>query len=372
LGIYKLSFKNFKRRKLRSALTMLGIVIGVTTLILLLGFSTGAKTYMIDQTESMMGDIVITNSSSVAFMGSVSGDAYLDKNAVSKIKNMSQLYNFKEDTQFTSTINGVPVMIAGTNNWDPIKDQFKINGTQGVVISKYLVNKFGYKIGSKIKIKDKEFTVTGIIDMSEVTNMGEVGMIYLDIDKALPLNNNKVMSITASVKGDPKAAKKEVENNINGTSAYTSSDFTKQIEDMMNGQMLFIGAIASIGLLVGIISIINIMLVNVAERTREIGVLKAIGFKNRSILGSILTEAGLLGFIGAIVGIIIAAILMEIGIVYFFSQQPGMESFSLANMLPLWLVAGVIGGAVILSVLAGLYPAWRASRLNVVEALRYE
>jgi putative ABC transport system permease protein len=89
-------------------------------------------------------------------------------------------------------------------------------------------------------------------------------------------------------------------------------------------------------------------------------------------LGSILTEAGLLGFIGAIVGIIIAAILMEIGIVYFFSQQPGMESFSLANMLPLWLVAGVIGGAVILSVLAGLYPAWRASRLNVVEALRYE
>lgn len=379
MGIYKLSFKNFKRRKLRSALTMLGIVIGVTTLILLLGFGTGFKSSMQDQTKSMMGDIVITNSSAVAFMGSVQGDAYLNKNTVSRIKNMSQLYNFKEETQFTSAINGIPLIISGTNNWGQIKDQFKINGTSGVVINNYLAEKFGYKIGSKIKIKDKELIVTGIVDMKETvttteaggTTMAEAGVMYLDIDKALPLNNNKVSSITASVKGDPETIKKEVENNINGTSVYTQSDFTKQIDDIMNGMLLFIGAIASIGLLVGIISIVNIMLVNVTERTREIGVLKAIGFTNREILGSILSEAGFLGFIASIVGVIIAALLMEIFILS-FSQQPGMESMNLANMLPLWLVAGVIGGAAFLSVLAGLYPAWRASRLNVVEALRYE
>lgn len=367
MSIYKLSFKNFKKRKLRSALTMLGIVIGVTTLILLLGFSTGAKTYMEDQTANMAGDIVIANSSAVAVMGSVQGDAYLNKNTISKIKNMSQLYNFREQAIYTGILNKLPIMIIGTNDWN----QIKINGTPSVVIDRYLADS-GYKIGSKIKIKDQEFTVTGITDSSSVSSStGQMGLIYTDTDKVLTLNGSKVSQLSASVKGDPETVKKEVEDNINGTSAYTQSDFTKQIDDMMNGEMIFMGAIASIALIVGIISIINIMLVNVTERTREIGVLKAIGFKNREILGSILAESGLLGFIGALAGVIIAALLMEIGIIYLF-QQHGMEGFSLANMLPLWLVAGVIGGATILSILAGLYPAWRASRLNVVEALRYE
>ena len=134
---------------------------------------------------------------------------------------------------------------------------------------------------------------------------------------------------------------------------------------------LFVSAIASVALLVGVISIVNIMLVNVSERTREIGVLKAIGFTNREILGSILTEAGFLGFMASVIGIIVAAILMETGITLYGSQL-GMANISITQMLPLWLVAGVIAGATILSVLAGLYPAWRASRLNVVEALRYE
>ncbi len=204
MGIYKLSFENFKRRKLRSALTMLGIIIGVTSLILLLGFGTGYKSSVQDQTKSMMGDIVIANSSAVAVMGSVQGDAYLNKNAVSKIKNISQLYNFKEETQFTSAINGIPLMIIGTNNWNQIKDQIKINGTPGVVINKYLADKFGYKIGSKIKIKDQELTVTGIFNMSGSINMGKAGIMYLDIDKSFSRNNNKI----SSVKGDPEIVKK--------------------------------------------------------------------------------------------------------------------------------------------------------------------
>jgi putative ABC transport system permease protein len=198
-----------------------------------------------------------------------------------------------------------------------------------------------------------------------------MGFVYLDIDRALPLNDNKVSSITASARGDPETAKNDVENQIPDTMAMTQSDFTKQIDDMMNGIMLFIGAIASIGLLVGVISIVNIMLVNVTERTREIGVLKAIGFTNREVLGSILMEAGLLGFIGALIGLVLAAILLQLSIIL-FGPQLGMEDVSLAYMLPTWLILAVVGGATVLSVLAGLYPAWRASRLNVVEALRYD
>jgi len=195
--------------------------------------------------------------------------------------------------------------------------------------------------------------------------------VFLDIGKALPLNDNKVTSITANTKEDPETVKKEIESQVEGTYVLTESDLIEQIDDMMSGIMLFVGLIASIALLVGVISIINIMLVNVSERTREIGVLKAIGFTNKGILESILTEADLLGFIASIIGVAVAAVLMKIGIIL-FAQQLGMEGINILQMLPLWLIVGVISGATLLSILAGLYPAWRASRLNVVEALRYE
>ncbi len=362
MSIYKLSFKNLNRRKLRSALTMLGIIIGVTALVVLMGIGSGMTSYMKGQTESIMGDVTIMNSSAAAYMGST-GDSYLSKESVAKIKNMSQIYDIKEETQFTSTIDRMPIIVVGMSDWN----QIKINGTPGVVISKSIVDQFGYKIGSNITIKDKKLTVTGI------TNEGGFGMgiIFLNTSQALPLNDDKVSSITASTKKDPEVVKKEIEAQVDDVSALTKSDFTKQIDDIMSGITLFVGAIASIALLVGVISIINIMLVNVSERTREIGVLKAIGFTNREILGSILMEAGLLGLIGAVIGLIIAALLLELGIIY-LAPQLNMEGVTLVQMLPLWLVVGVIVGSAVLSVLAGLYPAWRASRLNVVEALRYE
>jgi putative ABC transport system permease protein len=360
MGIYRLSLKNIKRRKLRSFLTMLGIIIGVATLVLLMGAGTGMKAYTKDQVQSMAGDIVIYNSSGGMY---ASGEYYLDSGTVSKIKNLSQVYNVREETQFNSNIKNSPVVVVGLSDWSEIK----VNGTTGVVIDKAMADKFGYKIGSKITIKDQEFTITGT---TKQMSMG-MGLVFLDIDKALPLNNNKVSSVSASTKGDPESVKKDVESQVPGTMALTQSDFTQQIDDMMNGIMLFIGAIASIGLIVGVISIVNIMMVNVTERTREIGVLKAIGFTNGEVLSSILAEAGLLGFIGSLIGLILAAALLQLAII-FLGPQLGMEDITLLYMLPPWLIVAVIGGATILSMLAGLYPAWKASRLNVVEALRHE
>ena len=363
MSIYKLSFKNFKKRKLRSALTMLGIIIGVIALVVLVGISTGLTSYMTSQTESIMGDVTIVNSSGGSGLMGSTGNAFLSSKAVSQIKNMSQLYDFKEQTQFNSQLGNIPIVVVGTNDWS----QVKINGTPGVVVNKLIMDSLGYKIGSNITIDDKKMTVTGITNES---GFG-MGVVILDIDKAIPMNNNKMSIITANAKGDPNTVKNEIENAVNGTSVLTKSDYTKQIDSMMSVITMFVGAIASVALLVGVISIINIMLVNVTERTREIGVLKAIGFTNREILGSILSEAGLLGFIASVIGVIVAAILLQTAIML-FSQQVNLENIQLTQMLPLWLVAGVIGGATILSVLAGLYPAWRASRLNVVEALRYE
>ena len=360
MGIHNLSFKNLWRRKLRSILTMLGVVIGVTALVVLVGLTTGMTSYMKESTSSMMGDILIMNSTGGGAMMSSPGSSFLEPDAVDKIKNMTQLYNIKEEVQFLTEFNNTQIYIVGTSDWS----QIKINGTQGVVVSKTMED-MGYKIGSKINIKGEEMTVTGTFNEG---SMG-MGVVVMDAAKALPMNNNKPTSISANTRGDPEIIKNEVENTVNGTTASTKSDLSKQIDNMMSGLTLFIGGIASIALLVGVISIVNIMLVNVTERTREIGVLKAIGFTNREVLGSILLESALIGFIGGVVGIILAAILLEVAVVFFIQQ---IGDLTLISMLPFWLIASVLGGATGLSVLAGLYPAWRASRLNVVEALRNE
>jgi len=365
MSIYTLSLKNFKRRKLRSALTMLGVMIGVIALVVLVGIGTGLTSFAESTFTNFYGDITIMNSTGGSDALASSSDSYLSASAVSKIENNSQLYDIQKQTQFNSQIDNMSVTVVGLADWNQIEIA---NGTQGVVISQSLVDAFNYKIGSNITIEDHKFTVTGI------TNSGggaQEGFVVLNVDDALPLNDNQVSLITANTKSDPNTVSKEIEGSINGTSALTKSDLTKQIDDAINGILLFVSAIASIALLVGMISIINIMLVNVTERTREIGVLKAIGFTNREILGSILAEAGFLGLIASTIGVIIAAILLEIVLIV-LAPQFNINGISLGQMLPLWLVVGVIGGATILSVLAGLYPAWRASRLNVVEALRYE
>ncbi len=367
MSIYKLSFKNFKRRKLRSALTMLGVIIGVTALIVLVGLSTGMASYLNEGMKNMMGDVTIYNNSSVDNSNNLPN---MDQSTFNKIKNMSQLYDVKEQISLDADIDGNTIPIEGVSDWS----KMTINGTSGVVLLKSFADQMNYKIGSKITIKDQEFTVTGITE----SNMGSLtgAPVFIDADKALSMNNNNVTMITARTKEDPETVKKEIENNINGILVITTTDMSKQIDDSMKIVSIFVGAIASIALLVGVISIINIMLVNVTERTREIGVLKAIGFTNREILGSILAESGFIGLIGAIIALIISAVLLEIALIVVVpilnSQMQMNGTVTLAQMMPWWLIAGVIIGATLLSILAGLYPAWRASRLNVVEALRYE
>jgi putative ABC transport system permease protein len=358
MNIYNLSFKNLKRRKLRSILTMLGVIIGVIALVVLVGIGTGMTSYMKQETSSMSGDVTIMNSTGGENIMASSVSTFLTPNAVNQIKNMSQLYNITEESDFTSKIGNTPIYVIGTSDWS----QVKINGTKGVVVNKNLADQLGYKIGSNITIGNESMIVTGT-----TTDDSGIPALIMDVDKALPLNDYQVSIITADTHGDPNTVKNDVENTVNGTTAYTKSDLSSQIDSIMNVVTIVVGAIASIALLVGVISIVNIMLVNVTERTREIGVLKAIGFTNKEILGSVLMEAGLIGFIGSVVGVIIAAIILYVGITV-FAQQIG--NMSLISMLPFWLIGGVIAGATFLSILAGLYPAWHASRLNVVEALR--
>jgi putative ABC transport system permease protein len=350
MNLYQLAFNNIIRKKLRSALTTLGIIIGVATIVVLLGMTAGATSEVQAETNAYMYDVVV-------MPASTSGNLLMDTQTVSNVRNFSGLYDFREVTVFNEDINGNRVNFEGVNDWKRIKIK---NGTPGVVINQAAADKLGYGIGSKIKVKNQELTITGISKEEQPL------YVYINQDTAKQLTDNKVSAIYARANGDPKAFSDNMEKQINDISVETKSEKVAKVQEMAGQAMLFIGFIASIALIVGIISVINTMLISVMERTRELGVLKAIGFTNWEIKGSILFESGLLGFLGGIVGVIlgIAGIFLATNMLKFTA--------AMSSMMPLWLIGGVIIGATLLSILAGLYPAMRASKLNVVEALRYD
>jgi ABC-type antimicrobial peptide transport system permease subunit len=167
---------------------------------------------------------------------------------------------------------------------------------------------------------------------------------------------------------DPSHAENMVEYiNVNYPEvlASLSGEFAEQMPDMESSGAMIDG-ISFLAILIGGVGVLNTMLMSVYERTREIGVLRSLGWRRRSILGLILREALWLGFFGGLVGLIIAVFLA-----YLITVAPMIGGM----LTPIWdvnIIARAIIIALLLGILGGLYPAYRATRLQPVEALRYE
>jgi putative ABC transport system permease protein len=135
---------------------------------------------------------------------------------------------------------------------------------------------------------------------------------------------------------------------------------------------LFLGGIAAISLLVAGIGIMNIMIVSLIERTREIGILKALGMKSRTVLSIFLGESAIIGLMGALLGILSGWILANITARLLASGAFGGTGFKVTPLLTPEVFVGSLAFGIGISVIFALYPAWRASKLKPVEALRYE
>jgi len=397
---FRIAISALKANKLRAFLTMLGIIIGVASVILLVSIGNGLKTYITQQLEDLGADtlFVIPGEFEVSPGGGGSGGTPGAGVAASKFTFDRQKQLEKEGkllkivmayTENNGTLSyqgkTLVTQVSGVGPQFPeVRDQ-KVavgsfftpsqynSGRKVVVIGKTVAEDlFGEEdpIGKKITISDQKYIVLGVLE-----EKGSFGSFDIDKQVFVPATTamrhfdmEKVQSfwIKAVSSQQISEAKAEVESILLKTldddefSILDTKSILVTISRILGVLTAALAGIAAISLLVGGIGIMNIMLVSVTERTREVGLRKAVGAKPKAILIQFLVEAIILCLLGGSLGVLLG-ILGSLGINRFFTTT--VTSWSIVIAFSVSALVGII---------FGVFPAAKAARLNPIEALRYE
>ena len=237
------------------------------------------------------------------------------------------------------------------------------------------------RAGDKILINGKEFEVASILE--PIGNPSDDQNVIMSFEDAQELFNigDRVDAIVVQIKegedinlvaedvGKKLRKSRGVTEKTQDFSISTPEELLKSFGTILNIITAFLSGIAAISLLVGGIGIMNTMYTSVVERTREIGVMKAIGARNKDIMLIFLIESGLLGLVGGILGVLLG---MGAGKLVEFIALKSLGTDLLRVAFPAYLIIGCLGFAFLIGAVSGTFPAWKASKTNVIETLRYE
>jgi putative ABC transport system permease protein len=401
----RIALKALGRNKMRSGLTMLGIIIGVGAVIAMIAIGSGAKARIQEQIASMGSNLLIVLSGSATSGGIRHGSGSVPTLTVDDAKAMAtELSAVKYSAPL---LRGVTQVVFGNQNWSTvtyattpeallIRDWPMVKGrslTQadvdgatkvcllGQTVVEYLFGQMD-PVGQVVRIKKFPFTVVGVLSIKGQTTWGQDqdDVVYVPFTTGQRLLFGQqfpgmVWSISVQATGPDtmNLAEEQITQLLrqrHRLRANQDSDFTirnlteafSAAEESARVMSILLGAIASISLLVGGIGIMNIMLVSVTERTREIGIRMAVGARGKDILWQFLVEALVLSLIGGIIGILIG-----IGASQLISQM--FKWPTLISPQALILSFSFAGGV---GIFFGFYPARKAAHMDPIEALRYE
>lgn len=235
-----------------------------------------------------------------------------------------------------------------------------------IIVGRSIAEVMNKEVGDTIELSSVRYRIVGIYESS--VSWEELGGVLTLRDSQVLIGRPRKVTMYMVKLIDPRQAE-EIVARINTEypelSAAMTGQFVEQMPDMRSSEAM-VGAISFIAVLVGGIGVLNTMLMSVFERTREIGVLRALGWSRRRILGLIMNEAILIGLLGGVIGIIVAVAMVSL-----LNQAPVITGMLEARWTPEILTRAILV-ALALGVIGGLYPALRATRLQPVEALRYE
>ncbi len=394
---------SLQANKLRSALTMLGVIIGVAAVIALLAIGNGVTSSVTDELESI-GTNLITVSTNRENSGGYSAlslndvEALSDPFASNAIENVGAAVNGNQTVAFESNsdtygvlgvtashfaINNLTDLTAGDLLYQPDIDSNRRVAVIGSTIATDLFDE-AFPVGESIKINGTSYEVVGVLAengqgfgsnpdesvyiplstaqqrlYSDRTRSGEraVSTIYVQAASE-ELSDQATEDITTILREQHGITY----NDEDDFSLISQTDLLATFDVISTTLTLFLGSVAGISLLVGGIGIMNIMLVSVTERTREIGIRKAIGALRRDILLQFLLESLVLSLFGGFIGIALGWLIAIVA-------GRALDITSVFDASTILLSVGFAAGT---GLVFGIYPAWRASSLRPIEALRYE
>ncbi|HWQ81469.1 MAG TPA: ABC transporter permease [Ignavibacteria bacterium] len=401
--LMKTAFRSIYRNKMRSMLTALGIIIGVSSVIIMVAIGSGSGMKMQEQINSLGTNLIMISPGEAKTGGVSKGGGSLSRltfEDVARIKKSTTLLS-----GISPVVRASEQVIGGAGNWSTSvygvsTDYFTIKN-RGLESGEFFTDRdvqasrkvaiLGITVvenlfpdepplGKQIRIRNIPFTVIGVLkEKGEGGGMGNdqddqimipsttalyrlKGGQYIDMINASAVSIEEIDNAKTEIEEILRDSHRLNEGEENDFTIRTQAEITETASEMTETITLLLGSIAGVSLVVGGIGIMNIMLVSVTERTREIGIRMSVGARSRDVLAQFLTEAAVLSLAAGVTGILLS-VAVSVSLNKFTSIR---TSLSFEIILIAFLFSAAVG------VFFGFYPARKAASLNPIEALRYE